>query len=140
MSTQPSAKSTEEGDQPPSPVPVLLLYNVVEQLEHEPADHLVVLHLADESSDDVEFHLALGHSARPPHPARAVALEALARRDGDANMDATAGGTRTFCVLGAAPWGARRNSGSPRSNSLGPSDFRAHRRARLRFAGRVRFV
>ena len=41
MSTQPSAKSTEEGDQPPSPVPVLLLYNVVEQLEQGEARDLV---------------------------------------------------------------------------------------------------
>jgi len=41
MGTQTSTKSTEEGDQPPSPVPVLLLYNVVEQLEQGEARDLV---------------------------------------------------------------------------------------------------
>ncbi len=41
MSTHTSTKSAEEGDQPPSPVPVLLLYNVVEQLEQGEARDLV---------------------------------------------------------------------------------------------------
>jgi D-alanine-D-alanine ligase len=40
MSTH-SSPNTEEGDQPPSPIPVLLLYNVVEQLDQGEARDLV---------------------------------------------------------------------------------------------------